>query len=293
MKKTVIATVIAAALSTPLLASAQVALSGKVGMWTDSTKVGDTTTNSLVVEPTSNLAVVASERVGKVTARATVETSLRGNTMGGSSTQFGDRQFTAGLSTPFGSVDFGRNVHSHFLAITGADAFSTLYGSVAGDVHNLRDLRIGDGVYVAATPLKGVTATFDRSVGGDTMAFGVGTQFMGVKVNAARWDGGKDVSDVLALQAKVAGFGVSWIHSADTTSGVKTVGDSFGLTRTLGRATLKGTYGRTDRDLTAYALGADYALSKRTEVGVSFRKVDRAGSAGDVQGVGVGLTHRF
>lgn len=293
MKKTVITTLLAAALCVPLLATAQVSLSGKVGMWADSTKVGSNTINSMVTEPTSNLAVSAGERIGQVTARAVVETSLRGNTMGGTSTQLGDRQFTAGLVTPLGSVDFGRGLHSHFLAITTADAFGTLYGSVAGDVHNLRGLRINDGVYVQASPLKGVSASLDRSISGSATSFGAGAKVGPFVVNAARWDGGKNVSDVLAVQTKFAGFGLSWVHSADTTGGVKTVGDSFGVKHTHGRTTFKGTYGRTDRDVTAYALGADYALSKRTEVGAAFRKVDRVGSSSDIQSFGVGLTHRF
>lgn len=293
MKKTVITTLLAATLCVPFLASAQVSLGGKVSMWGDSTKVGSVTTNSLVTEPTSNFAISAGERVGQVTARAAIETSLRGNTFGGSDTRFGDRQFTAGLSTALGSIDVGRGLHSHFLAITTADAFGTMYGSVAGDVHNLRGLRIDDGVYVQFTPLKGVSASVDRSVSGSATSYALGTSFKGFVVNAARWDGGKDDSTVLALQTKMAGVGLSWVHSVDNVGAVKTTGDSFGAKVTMGRTTFKGTWGRTDRDVTAYALGADYALSKRTEVGASFRKVDRAGSASDAQSFGVGLTHRF
>lgn len=291
MKKFVITALLTAA---TVAAHAQVTLSGKVSEWVDRSEVGGKSTTALVTEPTSNFAFSASEKVGALTARATVETSLRGNTFDGVGTKLGDRQFTAGLSGPKWGVDLGRSLHSHFLAVTNADAFGTLYGSVAGDVHNLRGLRIDNGAFVSLSPLKRVTVTYDRALatGADASAYSVSTKVRGVGATVARWESGKESSTVLALSTKILGANVSYVRSDDRTA-VKTVGDSVGLSRAFGPYTAKASYGRTDRDVTAYALGVDYALSKRTQLGLAFRNVDRSGSVADVQQVGLGLTHRF
>jgi predicted porin len=83
-----------------------------------------------------------------------LDTSIGANTINGSGTQMGDRQGTVGLASKVGSIDIGRNVHSEFLAITNNDVFGTMYGSVAGDVHNLRGLRVSNGVFATVTHSK-------------------------------------------------------------------------------------------------------------------------------------------
>jgi predicted porin len=291
MKKFLITTLLSAV---ALASQAQVTLSGKVSQWADNTKVGSASTNSLVTDPTSNFALVAQERARGVTTRAVIETSLRGNTIDGVGTKLGDRQFTAGLSNSFGSVDVGRSLHSHFLAITSADSFGTLYGSIAGDVHNLRGLRVDNAAFVTVTPVKGVIATVDRALssGDDSTAYSLSTSLYGVAATAARFEKGNETSTVLALSTKLMGTTLSYVHSDDR-GAVKSVGDSIGLTKAFGQYTAKASYGRTDRDVTAYALGVDYALSKRTNFGAAYRNVNRVGSASDVQQLGVGLTHRF
>lgn len=292
MKKIAIVTLLAAA---SLASHAQVTLTGKIGQWVDYTKVGSASATTLVTEPTSNFALNAVERMGGLTTRATIETSLRGNTINGSDTRLGDRQFTAGLSSALGSVDVGRNVHSQFLAVSNADAFGTLYGSIAGDVHALRGLRIDSGVFVSLTPIKGVSATFDSSLvgGNDTRAWSVNTKVAGVAATVARFEQSKDVSTVLTLATSVAGYGVSYTHSDDRSAVGKTTGDSVGVTKAVGAYTAKASVGRTDFGLKAYALGVDYALSKRTSLGATYRNVDRAGAASDTQSFGAGLVHRF
>jgi len=67
----------------------------------------------------------------------------------------------------------------------------------------------------------------------------------------------------------------------------------IGVSRAFGPITAKASYGKTNTDVKAYALGADYNFSKRTSVGVNYRNVDVAGTANDVKQVGVGVTHRF
>lgn len=294
MKKLVIA---AALVVASIGAQAQVTISGKVSEWVDSSKVGSTSrVTTLWGEPTNNIAVNVKENLGKgLAVRATVETSLGGNTFGGDDTRLGDRQSTVGLETNVVSVDLGRNVHSQFLAITTNDVFSTLYGSVAGDVHNLRGLRFSDGVFVSLTPVKNIRVSADRSVtatGQEITAFGLSTQIRNVSVAVAQYDQGSEKSTVLGLGANLKSLRVTYTHSNDK-GVVASKGDLLGVSTKMDRVTLKASYGRTNADVKAYALGADYHFSKRTEVGVAYRNVDRVGSTADVAQIGVGLTHRF
>lgn len=293
MKKIVMATLFMAVAG---VASAQVTLSGKVSEYVDNTKVGGVSTTKLAAEPTSNFALTVNEKLaGGLSARVVLETSLSGNTIDGVGTKLGDRQSTVGLAHSLGSIDLGRNVHSQFLAVSNNDVFSTLYGSVAGDIHNLRGLRFGEAVFVSLTPVKGVTLTYDRTQAGagtNAFAYSASGSYAGVDATVARYENGSEVSTVLGGSTQVAGLRVSYTHS-DNTGVVTNKGDLIGVSRTFGPVTAKVSYGQTNDDTKAYALGADYALSKRTEIGVAYRNVDRIGSANDVEQIGVGLTHRF
>lgn len=290
MKKTILATMLALATG---VVSAQVTVSGKVSEWIDNTKTGGT---SLVAEPTSNFAFTASEKLGQgLTARAVVDTSLNGNTINGSGTQFGDRQGTVGLASKFGSVDLGRNVHSEFLAITNNDVFGTLYGSIAGDVHNLRGLRMSNGTFVSITPIKGVTVTADNShnaTSANASSYSLSAGAFGVNGTVATYTAGAEKSTVVGLSTKVGKTTVVYTHS-DNQGAVKSTGSLIGASQVFGAVTAKASYGTTNTDVKAYSVGADYAMSKRTDVGVAYRNVDATGTASDVAQVGVGLTHRF
>lgn len=292
MKKAILAAVIS---TMATVASAQVSLSGKVSVWGDNTKVGGQGSTSMWNEPTNNIAVGVQEKLGNgLTARVTVETSLHGNTYDGGSTRFGDRQSTVGLASKVGSLDLGRNVHSQFLAIATNDAFSTIYGSVAGDVHNLRGLRFGDGAFVAVTAVPGVTATYDKSQtpGQEAYAASVGASLGPVNGTIARYERDAEQSTVVGANAKLKNTTLYYSHS-DNKGVVVSKGDLVGVRHQMGHIAAKASYGRTNTNINAYSIGADYALSKRTEVGIAYRNVDLVASANDIKQIGVGLTHRF
>ena len=250
----------------------------------------------MVTEPTSNFAISVNEKLGDgLTARAVLETSLSGNTIDGVGTKLGDRQATVGFANKFGSVDLGRNVHSHFLAITMNDVFGTLYGSIAGDVHNLRSLRLGDAVFVTVNPTKGTSLAYERTSNGpavDSTVVAANGSFMGVNASVARFEQGAEKSTVLGLNTKLAGNTITYVHSDDEGL-VKSKGDSFGVSREFGPITAKASYGKTNTDTKAYALGADYHFSKRTSVNLAYRDVSATGTANDIKAVGVGITHQF
>jgi predicted porin len=207
----------------------------------------------------------------------------------------GDRQGTVGLASKFGSVDLGRNVHSHFLAITNNDTFGTLFGSVAGDVHNLRNLRLGDSVFVNVTPVKNLAVAYERSqtiVGQEATVVAGSTTLLGVGATVARFEQGTEKSTVVGLSTKLFGNKITYTHSDDQ-GATNSKGDLIGVSRDIGSITAKASYGTTNTDVKAYALGADYNFSKRTALTVAYRNVNKTGSAHDVEQVGVGLTHRF
>lgn len=294
MKKIALATLLAA---TTLVATAQVSVSGKISEFVDNTKVGAVSATSLATDPTSNITISATEKIGGgLTARVVLDTSLAANDpTGGSATKLGDRQSTIGLANSLGSVDLGRNLHSHFLAITNNDAFGTLYGSVAGDVHNLRGLRLSNGTFFALSPIKGVTATYDRTqtgAGTEATSYSASAKVLGVNAVVAQYTQGTEKSTVYGASAKLGGTQVFYTHSDDKGAGAHT-GDLIGASQAFGQLTAKASYGKTNTNVKAYALGADYNFSKRTAVGVAYRSVDVAGTAHDVKQVGVGVTHRF
>jgi hypothetical protein len=293
MKKIALATLLAA---TTMVASAQVSISGKVAQFADNTKTGDVRTTSIAGEPTNNITVSATENLGGgLKARVVLDTSIGANTINGNGTQLGDRQGTVGLASKVGSIDVGRNVHSEFLAITSNDVFGTMYGSVAGDVHNLRGLRVSNGVFATVTPFKGLTVSYDRTQGAtgqDATSYSASTSFAGVGITAAKFEQGSETSTVVGLSTKVAGTRLTYTHSDDKGS-VNSKGDLIGAARAFGPYTAKASYGRTNTDIKAYSVGVGYAFSKRTDLEVAYRNIDKTGASHDVTQVGVGLIHRF
>ena len=293
MKKIAIATLLVAS---TMVATAQVRLTGKVSEFVDNTKTGAVSKTSLVADPTSNITFSATEKIGDLTARVVLDTSLSANDpIGGADTKLGNRQSTIGLSSKVGSIDLGRNLHSHFLAITNNDAFGTLYGSVAGDVHNVRGLRVSNGTFIALKPIMGVTATYDRThngVGTEASSYSASAKLFGINATVAQYTQGVEKSTVYAGSTKLGNTHVFYSHSDDKGLVAKT-GDLIGASQQFGPIVAKASYGKTNTDVKAYALGADYNLSKRTIVGATYRNVDAAGTASDIKQVGVGVTHRF
>jgi predicted porin len=298
MKKIAIAAALAV---TSLVASAQVTVSGKISQWVDSTSTGGDKVTAMPLEPTSNIGLTAREDLGNgLSARAVVETSLRGNTVDGSNnTQLGDRQATVGLANRLGSIDLGRNVHSQFVAISSNDPFNTLYGSIAGDVHNLRGLRFSNGTFVSISPIPGMTATYDRSNNApgqaDQTAASVSGQLSIINATAAVYESGAEKSTVVGANTKFGNTTVSYVHSDNQSlvAGETKKGDLVGVAHKMGAYTAKASYGRTNTEVKAYNFGVDYALSKRTEVGVAYRNVNLANSSQDIKQIGAGLTLRF
>jgi predicted porin len=295
MKKLVLATILVAA---SLTASAQVAVYGLVREYVDNTKVGAVSVTSMV-DDTSRIGFKATETLGSgLSARVVVETGFSGNDpVTNADTKIGNRQSTIGLATKNGSVDLGRKLNSHFLAITSNDVFDTDYGSIAGDIHNVRTVRSGNAVFLNYN-LGPASIAFDRTVTGGTEATSYsGTGKLGpVSATVARFEQGSAKSTVLAAQGAYAGNKLFASTSLDTDVAGTTRGTLVGLALPVSGLPLilKGSYGVKTGDIatrvTAYAVGAEYDLSKRTSVNVAFRNVN---DTVDTRQFGLGLSHSF
>jgi predicted porin len=296
MKKVLIALTLAVA----GVASAQVGIYGRVGTYLDNTKTGTATVQGMAND-LSHFGIRATENLGGgLTARATYETNIQANSPDtGTGTQFGDRQSTVGLANSFGSIDLGRNVHSHFLAISDNDPFGTLIGSSAADVHNLRGLRFSNAAFTSVK-LGNVTASYDRGTGAvgnaaDPYAASLVAAVGPAIVTYARYDLGTETSDVLAARAKLGATTVFASVSdnkgvAANTNRAQLVGVSHKLG---GPVTLKASYGRIENGIKSYNVGAEYAFSKKTYAQVLYRNVEGTSAAGDIRQVAGGLVVQF
>ena len=293
MKKVLVALTLAVA----GVASAQVGIYGRVGTYLDNTKTGTAAAVQGMANDLSHFGIRATEDLGGgLKARATYETYIQANSPETSTTAFGDRQSTVGIAHQMGSVDLGRSVHTHFLAISNNDPFGTLIGSSAADVHNLRGLRFSNAAFTSVN-LGNVSASFDRSTGAttDPYAASLVAAVGPAVVTYARYEAGAETSDVLAARAKFGATTVFGIASdnkgvtANTNRG-QLVGASHNLG---GPITVKASYGRIENGIKSYNVGAEYAFSKKTYAQVLYRNVEGTTAAGDIKQVAGGLVVQF
>lgn len=291
MKKILIAATLAAA---AFAASAQVTVYGKINATVDNTRTGSAAAVASIVNDTSRIGVRVTEDLGNgMSARAVVETAINSqDPVAGNATQLGDRQSTVGLANRFGSVDLGRNLHGVFTTVLASDAFAAAYGSVAGDVHNMRNKRIGNGVFVSLTALPGVKVGLERSLtatGTETTIVTAGTTLGPVDATVVRYEQGAEKTTIVGATTQLGTSKVFYSYS-DNQGVVASKGHLVGVSQAFGAYTAKASVGDTNTGVRAYNLGVDYALSKRTVAGVSYRNVN---AATDIRQVGVGITHHF
>jgi len=293
MKKVLVALTLAVA----GVASAQVGIYGRVGTYLDNTKTGTAAAVQGMANDLSHFGIRATEDLGGgLKARATYETYIQANSPETSTTAFGDRQSTVGIAHQMGSVDLGRSVHTHFLAVSNNDPFGTLIGSSAADVHNLRGLRFSNAAFTSVN-LGNVSASFDRSTGAttDPYAASLVAAVGPAVVTYARYEAGAETSDVLAARAKFGATTVFGIASdnkgvtANTNRG-QLVGASHNLG---GPITVKASYGRIENGIKSYNVGAEYAFSKKTYAQVLYRNLEGTSAASDIRQVAGGLVVQF
>jgi predicted porin len=299
MKKLILAAAIA---SISGVASAQQAVTiyGAINEYVTNTKTGSTTVNGLTSD-ISNIGFKVSENLGNgVTARAQIETYIQANDTTSSSTYLGDRQSTVGFANKWGSIDLGRNVHSLFVGVASTDPFGALIGSIGTDVHTVRSYRISNAVFVTAAPVNGLNVSYEKTMSTSTTstdpyAAGASYQIGNVTLNASRYSDSV-LQTTTNLYGGSATFGNTTAmasFSRNTDSAVKRNGQMYGLAQKMGAVTLKASIGKDDAGLSAYNVGASYALSKRTLLDAGYRNVDATGTASDVKQVFAGVRFAF
>lgn len=293
MKKLIVT---AALLATTGLAVAQTTVYGRMNATVDSTKTGSVKVDS-IVNDISHIGFRVQEDLGRgLSARAVIETGITSqDPVNGTNTQLGNRQSTVGVAGKLGSVDIGRNVHGVFTTVADGDSFGALYGSIAGDVHDLRGLRMSNGVFARATVIPGFSVGMDRThtaTGTDAVVYSVTGKVAGVAVGVANFEQGAEKSTVASASLRRGNTGVFYSYS-DNSGAANSKGNLVGVSQKMGAVTVKAGYGWTDRDVKAYNVGAEYAFSKRTDLLVSYRSVDAVAASADVKQIGVGITHRF
>lgn len=292
MKKVVIASIIASA---SLMATAQVSVYGLVREYVDYTKTNGVNSTKMVND-TSRVGLKAVESIGPgLTVRAVVETGFEASDpAAGPGTVLGDRQSTVGFATQSGSVDFGRKLNSYFTSVTSNDVFDTDYGSLAADIHSVRTVRSGNAVFLNYS-LGPVAVALDRTmadVSPEAVSYSVSGKIGQVLTTVARFEQGDTRSTVLAGQTVFKGYGLYASSSVDSFPGGDMRGTLVGASRKLDNypVLVKASYGVRTGDTRAYALGAEYSLSKRTSLNAGYRMVD---SLVDVRQFGIGVSHAF
>jgi predicted porin len=291
----------AALLAVTGTASAQVSLYGSINQYITDTKTGAVSKKGTASD-ISNIGFKVTEDLGSgLKARVQVETTILANDpiANTNTTQLGDRQSTVGFAHALGSVDVGRNVHNTFVTISNNDPFAALIGSIAGDVHNLRGLRISNAAFVNATPIAGLNVGFDRGQATNitnVWSTAASYQYGAANVAVSRYE------DTLAhAKSTVAGANVTfgpttvfYSHSENVDGAAKIKGDLIGVQQKLtGVVSAKASYGKTDRDVRAWNVGLGYNFSKRTLAEVVYRDLDRTGTVNDSKMVAVGIRHSF
>ena len=307
MKKLLL--VAALALSTAAFAQSNVTVGGEVRMFEDNTKVGSGPSVTRMVSDQSHIGFKASEDLKNgLSVNVNVDTFVAVNAPAAAS--FGDFQSTLGVSSKFGSIDFGRKKSVLATTADAADAFGTKYGSTFATIHNLQTVRLDNGVFVKSASFGGFQAEYDygqsntagvagtTAAGASYTAFGgnVHYAYQGEKATGAR-------TSLVGVGYTVPGvktvIGYDHSNSYAVAGAARTQGDSFTVTQPIWTIlSVKGTYGQSKTDgvvgnVKAYSVGAVYTLSKRTAIEAAYTNVNAFGTIADSRSFGAGLTHSF
>lgn len=297
MKKILITVAAAASFA----AIADTTVNGAVNEYVVSSKSSDVSLRN-VVSDQSYLKFKSVEQLSSgLAARVVIDTTILANdpTTHGQSTQFGDRQSTVGLSTKYGSIDIGRGTHGTYRTLTSVDAFAGSFGSLSLDVHNQRNQRLGNAVFITGAPLTNVSVSYDRSLDNTLNAYNIAAtiDFKYGSASVSRFsDAVGNTTNVVGGVAQVSEFDTKLFgsYSRDVTGTQLSYGTLIGVTQPIPTTafTVKASYGYTSSNASVHGanIGVSYALSTRTSIDAVYKHV--SGST-DLAALAVGLRHAF
>ena len=291
---------------------------GKLNEYVNSYKLGTATAVTQGYNDSSRFGVRGSEDLGAgLKATFIVETNLNAENPGTAShstttatpTALGDRESRVGLRNDYFSVDLGHGKQVIGRTLDNYDTFGNFDLSATNVVHSTQGQRLSNAVFLTATPIAGVTARFEQAESNTTakatQAAGVEVAKFGASLAVNRFDNNAgSASNQYAAKYTFAPTGttVLALYSKDTVANVKSVGETVGVTQVVPGVkalSVLATYGKKDdksvanNDLKAFALGANYSLSKRTTLQARYIKEDFKVATGDVREVAVGIQHNF
>lgn len=304
MKKLAIAAALAVMATT--VSAQTVEVYGKMRIYTERFEQGTASAVTRQTNDTSRIGFRGTEDLGSgLKAFFTLETAIGADDPKAADTQLGDRTSIVGLRTDLWRVALGRDKHQVTRVLDAFDPLENSFGTTTGTIHQAHGSRFSNAAFVSVTPIKGITAHYQRSeseVSGSkaTQAYGVDATFGPITAAVARYDnslGGadKDTSTIVGAKLAVgsAGTTVFGIYSDDTVNGVNSEGKTVGVQQKLGGPlTVLASYG-TKSGVDAYSVGATYSLSKRTFLHARYRNENADDNAKDVKQFGLGIEHNF
>ena len=302
MKKSVFAAALAA-LATSVSAQ-NVEVYGKMRIYQESDKVGIASAVTKQTNDTSRLGFRGTEDLGNgLRAFFTLETGIGADQP--AATTMGDRTSLVGISSSVGRIGMGRDKHQVTRVLDAFDPIENAFGTTVGTIHQAHGSRVQNAAFLTITPAKDFALHYQNAaseVDGtkNAQAFGIDGRIGPVSAGVAHYTNkqsgaDKDESTIygakFAIDAtKTTLFG---IYSQDTVDGTETTGRTFGVQQKISApVTLMASYGEKS-DIKAYAVGASYAMSKRTSLHARYRDENADAAASDRRQFGVGIEHNF
>lgn len=288
-------------------AQSSVEIYGKMRLIEEVDKVGTAEKQTKLSNANSRLGFRGTEDLGQgLKAFFVIETAISPDAPNtADATKIGDRTSTVGLRTNVWSISAGRQKHAHALLQDNYDAMDAYLGSSVFSVHKGPDARLPNAIHGTVTPIKGLTFNYQqsnqdestvttnkKSVKGGGVDYVIGN----LKTSYAYYDDGIDnTNHIVGARYDITATKTSLfaMYSDDEVAGVKTNGKSVGVRQHVSAPLmLIASYGE-HQDLTAYNLGAQYSLSKRTSLIARYRNESATLASKDRKTYGVGIEHNF
>lgn len=322
MKKSLIALAVAGVVSAPAFAAtSNVDVYGVMNIAIQDTDVAGS--DMTILDNTSRVGLKGSEDLGGgMKAIWQIESALGGNgtTAIGTAATLGTRNTFVGLAGDFGTALMGRHDTPYKLGTGSLDIF----GDTIGDynlgrtgqqiVNNTHDHRNGSALAYISPTFSGfhaaVAVVMNNGEAGTALSNGSAidaTSMTGVYVNGPLF-ASLSYQNAKSLKSKGTKLGlgytmgdakVGFVYESvnNAAAGADTKAWLINGVYNMGPIALKAQYGDNNNGAAkngdAWALGADYNLSKRTAAYVVYAAGDNGAPAGDIAGWNLGVKHSF
>ena len=302
MKKSVLAAALAAI--TTSVSAQNVEIYGKMRIYQERDTVGTASAVTKQSNDTSRLGFRGTEDLGNgLKAFFTLETGIGADQP--AATTMGDRTSIVGLNSSAGRIGLGRDKHQVTRVLDTFDPIENAFGTTVGTIHQAHGNRVQNAAFLSVSPVKDWAVHYQNAASEVTgtknvQAFGIDGRIGPASAGVAHYTNGltdnmKDESTIYGAKfaigaTKTTLFG---IYSEDTVDGAETTGKTFGVQQKISAPiTLMASYGEKS-DIKAYAVGASYAMSKRTSLHARYRDENADAAASDRRQFGVGIEHNF